>query len=288
MSRALVKNVLSKNGYVQLNKAMIKEVGLHAAAILAFLIDKEDLWYDMNSLQEDGSFYWVVEEIEEELSLSRKERETAIKILKEKNLLKVSLRGLPKRNFYLIEWDAIISVLSTSKKPNNIHSVLPRYRQECTPGTDKSVPPVQESKNIMINNLNDQEEIIQVIPSKPEATTPTTKEIINSWSAGVSKKFEDRLNCLLELASLLKANGYRVTDISKREEATILAPWALKPKHPKFDSNSELSQKDWQTACGTIWTVSLTPEQLKAQKRAKIEQEFAALEAVLEWPEDKI
>jgi hypothetical protein len=261
MNRTLVKNTISSNSFVQLNKRLIQEVGLNAAATLAFLIDKEDYWFRNNGLQEDGSFYWIVEEIEEELSLSRKEREAAFRILKEKNFVKVALKGLPQRNFYLIEWDIILSVLSTPKNPNNIHSVLPRYTQECSPGTHKSVPPVHESKNLRTKNPVEEDTSspenyrVPVSFKEDTSTLPDTSTLLDTVETKLRVSFSQDPEIYKSTITKLP----QWIDIAENLLSTGIDPSTLKDRVPRlvkkvFCINNKKNQEWYDDICSVMVT----------------------------------
>jgi hypothetical protein len=247
MNITIVKNTLSEKGYVQLNKRIIQEVGLTAAAVLAFLIDKHGYWEERNELQDDGSFYWIAEEIEERLSLSPHERREAIVILKKNNLLKVTLKGLPQRNFYLIEWDNILSVLSTSKKSNDIRRGSNSERLDVNPVNVKRSTPCTEPKNPVPKNPEPTTTVVEEINLEPE----TPKEILTDYLAKQGQKVLieqlTRFGHLKAIATDLLKAKVTITQC-KRFKKDIVAACYVSRKNPDWKQWTERIEGEWEVA----------------------------------------
>lgn len=61
---------------------------------------------------EDGSFWKTQEEWEEETGLTRNEQMTVLKLLKRLGYLKVEKKGLPAKNYYIVDVNKILEQLS--------------------------------------------------------------------------------------------------------------------------------------------------------------------------------
>jgi DNA-binding Lrp family transcriptional regulator len=126
-SANLVNNILCSSGFFLVNKSIAQQVGLLAANLLSLLIDKRSYWASRNSLQEDGSFFWNVEEIDEVIGCTKEERLKLQKKLVTAGVLKIVKRGLPSRNYYLIDDKVVLDMASKPviyKKSNDIISGL--------------------------------------------------------------------------------------------------------------------------------------------------------------------
>ena len=105
MSENFVKKVFLSNSYFVVTKSICQVVDPNAAVLLSLLIDKYFFWKDRNELNADGSFYKKREEILEEISLTRKKRETAQKTLIHFGFIEVFKTNTAGYNYYRINWD---------------------------------------------------------------------------------------------------------------------------------------------------------------------------------------
>ena len=73
----ILMSILSSDGYIILNKYVMKALGLHEAILLGELCSEFIYWYKENKLQ-DGYFYSTRENIEKETTLSPHQQRQAI------------------------------------------------------------------------------------------------------------------------------------------------------------------------------------------------------------------
>ena len=107
----MIINLLANNGYIVLNKTLMKKVGLHEAILLGELSSEYVYWNKRNEL-EDGYFYSTRENIEEQTMLSSHQQRIAIENLKKLDILKMKQIGMPSKNYYSIEEDALVKILN--------------------------------------------------------------------------------------------------------------------------------------------------------------------------------
>lgn len=107
----MIINLLANNGYIVLNKTLMKKVGLHEAILLGELSSEYVYWNKRNEL-EDGYFYSTRENIEEQTMLSSHQQRIAIENLKKLDILKIKQIGMPSKNYYSIEEDALVRILN--------------------------------------------------------------------------------------------------------------------------------------------------------------------------------
>lgn len=106
MKRILI-NTLSQNGYIVLNKALIKHFkSLDLACVLSFLIDK---WAYFNG----DDFYYTIENLQSDTFLSERNiRECIKKLIELEILIKKDFTGLPPKQYYNINYEMVISILN--------------------------------------------------------------------------------------------------------------------------------------------------------------------------------
>jgi hypothetical protein len=97
-----IKHVLGANAHWTINKQLVKDVGLHETLLLQHLIDLQESFF------EDGGFYQQDHRLLEDLRLSEFYLKKARTTLKNKGLITVKSKGLPARNHYTVNVDAVL------------------------------------------------------------------------------------------------------------------------------------------------------------------------------------
>ena len=101
----LISNALGINSFVILNKAVIKALGMHEAVALGFLIDK---W----AYFQHADFYYTIQDLSNDTDLSDRECRNIIRKLMDKGILiKRAFEGIPPKQYYNINQNAIIDIL---------------------------------------------------------------------------------------------------------------------------------------------------------------------------------
>lgn len=108
-----ISKLLSTDGFIIVNKELIRELGLHEAIMIGEMCSEYNYWEKCNKL-EDDMFYSTRDNIEYNTGLSEHLQRKALKTLQEKNIVSVEKRGLPAVNYYRINFDKILTLLSTS------------------------------------------------------------------------------------------------------------------------------------------------------------------------------
>ena len=104
----LISNVLGINSFVILNKAVIKALGMHEAVALGFLIDK---W----AYFQHADFYYTIQDLSNDTDLSDRECRNIMRKLMDKGILiKRAFEGIPPKQYYNINQNAIIDILTNS------------------------------------------------------------------------------------------------------------------------------------------------------------------------------
>lgn len=108
-----ISKLLSNDGFIVVNKSLIRELGLHEAIIIGELCSEYNYWEKCNKL-DDGMFYSTRDNIEYNTGLNEHYQRKALATLKEKEIISVIKKGLPAVNYYKINFDKILNILSTS------------------------------------------------------------------------------------------------------------------------------------------------------------------------------
>jgi len=121
---------LNQDSYQIYNRHVAKYFkSVNAAIMLSELINRYDYHTAQKELTShekygDGWFYFTCDKAEERTYLSRKEQDTALKILKEKGFIESKVFGLPAKRYFKINEEKIIETFfskkdsSMSKKDN--------------------------------------------------------------------------------------------------------------------------------------------------------------------------
>ena len=142
---SILMSILSNDGYIILNKYVMKALGLHEAILLGELCSEFIYWHKENKLQ-DGFFFSTRENIEKETTLSPHQQRQAIKTLVNKGLVEIVERDMPKKTYYRIDEEKIYKFLLE---------------------TDLELPDVKKlkdktSKNLTISDENIKEQEVEI------------------------------------------------------------------------------------------------------------------------------
>lgn len=135
-----ISKLLSTNGFIQVNKALIKKLGLHEAILIGEFCAEYNYWEERNML-DDGYFYSTRDNIEENTGLSEHYQRKALSNLYELGIITIEKRGLPAKNYYKINFDALLSIIEKSS--------CQRRRQQDTETVD-----INNNKQTKITNKN--------------------------------------------------------------------------------------------------------------------------------------
>jgi hypothetical protein len=165
------KRILGRKHWLQFNKDLAKATSVHAALLLSELIDSEEQVKYARKLQPDGSFYKSAEELEEELCLTKHERQVAAKILQDKGLITVSLRSKPDNKFEKISFWQL--------HDDNINKFMaPIQKSSIVCEGQKDDPP--EGKKM--TGIPDSSYSIEEIPEVQEPNSELLKKMVNTFA----------------------------------------------------------------------------------------------------------
>ena len=154
----LISNALGINGFVILNKAVIKALGMHEAVALGFLIDK---W----AYFQHADFYYTIQDLSNDTDLSDRECRNIMRKLMDKGILiKRAFEGIPPKQYYNINQNAIIDILKNpmpkKEKPTlenptkdlTLADSNPFRNDTFNPCKNDRVNPCKSDMDIYINN----------------------------------------------------------------------------------------------------------------------------------------
>lgn len=115
-----LNELLGNGGFWQINKRLVKMIGLEETLLLSDLLAKYTYFLGRNELDKNGFFFNTRENIEEDTTLTPYQQRKAISKLKKLGLVKAKEQGLPKKTYYKIDLqklaDLLLSYLTTSSE----------------------------------------------------------------------------------------------------------------------------------------------------------------------------
>jgi hypothetical protein len=101
-----ILSLLASSSFITVNKDLIKAVGIEAALLFGELASEYSYWSDSN----DDYFYSTVENLEEKTTLNDYQQRKAIKVLKDKGLIEVKIKGVPAKRYFKINDNAVLKI----------------------------------------------------------------------------------------------------------------------------------------------------------------------------------
>lgn len=176
-------SLLDKDGYITMNKIILRALGIDATLLFGELVSEYIYYYKNHMLTEDGYFFSKSESIEENTTLSPYRQREALRILKAKNLVEVVFRGVPAKNYFTINEEALEVFLNSDfknfeGKPSKGDS-LQNISQPALKNFEGSLN--NNSEEIILNdscNLEDKKENKQIINKSSKLTGLQALEIL--------------------------------------------------------------------------------------------------------------
>ena len=112
-NKGIIKQLLMSNNYWVLNKEMVKLFGLEAAFLLSNFAEAETLMAD-----DEGWFYQTSDTVENMTTLSRHKQDQAVKVLEKTGVLEKSVRGLPPKRYFKINYECLTNLFVKNQQIN--------------------------------------------------------------------------------------------------------------------------------------------------------------------------
>lgn len=156
---SMIMNLLSNNGYIIVNKAIIQKIGLHEAIILGEMCSEYIYWKNANRL-EDNFFYSTRENIQSNTGLSPYQQRQPFKNLADRGIILTKEKGMPQKTWYsidettlyqlLLETDLISDSEETSQQ--DLKKLEDKTSRNCIPSCEEIG--VHDVKELDTNNNN--------------------------------------------------------------------------------------------------------------------------------------
>lgn len=107
---SILINLLANNGYIIVNKEIIKKIGLHEAIILGELCSEYSYWEKNNKL-DNGYFYSTRENIAENTGLTPYQQRVPLAKLERMGIVLVKSKGMPLQKWYSLNINLLFEIL---------------------------------------------------------------------------------------------------------------------------------------------------------------------------------
>lgn len=112
--------LLDNNGYIVLNKVLIKTIGLETTVLLGELISEYNYYEKTNELTNKEWFYSTQQNITENTGLTRYSIDESIKKLTKLHYIETRIMGMPSKKYYKIDFKTIEKTIKNIKfSPKN-------------------------------------------------------------------------------------------------------------------------------------------------------------------------
>lgn len=191
MDNSVMTKLLATDGFIQVNKYLIKVLGLHEAILIGELVSEYNYWKSEDKLIDD-MFYATRESIEDNTGLNAYMQRKAFSHLEDLGLITVVKQGMPAVNYYKLNFDNIVNVLEHSEVVNN----------KCSKNLTSSGVNFkeQEVKNLHLNNNNNNNKQIKKSLSKDKLESADSSVCFNF---GNSSKKTSKQNLYTKCISLI-------------------------------------------------------------------------------------
>lgn len=109
--------LLAAGNYIAVNRSLIKTFGLECAVLIGELSSESLYWKEHGQLEE-GWFFSTIENVEESTGLSGYQQRKALSSLCELGIIETAQRGLPKKRYIRINFDALMKTLDDKSLKN--------------------------------------------------------------------------------------------------------------------------------------------------------------------------
>lgn len=124
-----ILSLLANDNFIVVNKDLAREWGIDVAILFGELAS-EYRYYKKNGELEDGWFYSTVDNVEENTSLSDFRQRKAIKLLEEKNIIEVKIKGIPAKRYIKINEEQVLKLFDSQFFKNSRTSSLKNKEQD--------------------------------------------------------------------------------------------------------------------------------------------------------------
>ena len=249
----ILANLLSSNGFIIINKILIKAVGTDAAILLGELCSEYNYWENKNKLVEGKWFYSTRENIEENTGLTEHKQRQALKKLIGLKLVEITRKGIPCKNYYKLNEKEILKCYSNTQKSlakAQKNSVVEKFDNNCLKNETSGNGIIEQQElgkfdinnnninNKINNNIHTQEKILTEEPKKQFAKLVTLTE--KEYQDLIKEYGEITTNQLIEQLNLYK----QVHGKSYKSDYTAIKIWVIKRVKKMQNYNTKCNEKN--------------------------------------------
>lgn len=161
-----ILNLLASDGFITINKSLLKTIGLDATLIMGELAS-EYLYRERTNTLDNGFFYSTLESIEDSTTLTRYQQDQAIKLLVDIGFIEYKVSGMPAKRYFKINEDTVCKWL-TNKIVKNSQTSLQK--------TDKQVCKKLTTNNNTLNNNTKNKNRDIITPLSPTGKRKSKKD----------------------------------------------------------------------------------------------------------------
>ena len=111
--------LLASDGFVCINKAVMKKFGIIVALVLGEICAEYNYWEAQNGLDEEGYFFSTLDNIEEETTVKKDLQNKVFKILKSYGVIDTVRKNMPARRYVKINEDNLFDFLQFCMQNSN-------------------------------------------------------------------------------------------------------------------------------------------------------------------------
>ena len=166
----MITKLLNSHGWIMCNKSLLKKFGADCAILIGELCSEYEYWKEQGRLTEDGRFFSAQQNIEENTGLSKYQQQKATSTLVETGILDIKKMGLPAKNYYKINEEALYIAIQDEENLADKSASFLTYSGLKTRPLESENFDLNNNKN---NNKNQNNEIVTVPPSTMDLPTVT-------------------------------------------------------------------------------------------------------------------
>ena len=243
-----VSLLLDNNGFIVVNKAIVKILGLDCSVLLGELISEYNYYEKIGQLTDKTWFYSTTPNIEEQTGLFRKTIEKGLNKLKNEGLIDIRIIGMPRKRYIEINFKNIEKLINNSIKDSSSRDKYPYKQGQKSVPVGTKIPTSKDKKtykkgqkslqvrtkdtlnnnNItIINNNNNKQSIISGndgLVTKNEYAQFVDKINLKELLKQYKENTTDRANLeniLKIIQNLFKQQKNKIIDVGKNEEVTL-------------------------------------------------------------------
>lgn len=196
-----ILNLIASEGFITVNKTLIKLFVLETALILGELASEEMYW-EHTGKSEDGFFYSTAENLEENTSLSRYQQNKAIRKLEQAGILNTVVKGVPATKYFKFNQERLFEIITGSDLKNlktSFEEICNKSLKNFKTSSQKTLKLVckklegnnkQHNNNKKIINKNNNTPVLK--PPAPKGAGELEKQFNELWVIYPKKQGKDK------------------------------------------------------------------------------------------------